>query len=267
MGTEASGTGYWQDLLNRAMEGDADAFGALWQEYLSPKRLYPYALQLLGNSYDAEDVVQSMFAYLFERSYYRKIKKRSLNSFEGYVRKMTYNMYVNHLRKQKQTYFIITNQTLEQLKLARVSDDLLKQLEDIQQQGPVGREKFLDLLATLIGNGLTDTLEALILRYSRYERKRWRPLSTEIIQQHLSRNTVQEDIEQSEIERIFYDETRSELTEDEWNVLYHKHCTKDFSFRKFSEQTGIPLMTLYSQYHKAREKILKNRKLRTYKIS
>ena len=62
-GTAPAGKEAWQEVLNRALEGDIQQLGRLCQEYLKPK-LYPFALTLLKNSHDAEDVVQDAFARL-----------------------------------------------------------------------------------------------------------------------------------------------------------------------------------------------------------
>lgn len=261
MGAEVSGTGYWQELLNKAMDGDADAFGELWQKYLRPQKVYPYVSKLLRNAHDVEDVVQNVFTYLFEGLCYRKIKRRDLSSFGKYVFRMTQNMCVNHFREHKKIRFRITAEILEQLQLAGVTGDVLKQLEDLQHHEPVAREKFVKLLEEGLGEQLIEPLKFLILRYSRY----WgHQLSDASLQPHFVNTTPQEDFEQAEILRIFDEEIRPTLSEEEWNVFYQKHTTPDFSFRRFSEQTGISVSTLHSRYQKVKEKILNHSKLRTF---
>ncbi len=59
-----------------------EQFGRLCQEYLRPK-IYPFALTLLRNRDDAEDVVQEVFARLL--THYQRIRKRALASFEAFV--------------------------------------------------------------------------------------------------------------------------------------------------------------------------------------
>lgn len=90
----------WQEELSRALDGDREALGRLCEGYLKSKT-YAYALTLLKNAQDAEDIVQSVFTWLVE--HHGCIRKHSLESFEAFVMKMTKNACLDYLRKQKIT--------------------------------------------------------------------------------------------------------------------------------------------------------------------
>ena len=100
MDTAPAGKEAWQEVLNRALEGDIQQLGRLCQEYLRPK-LYPFALTLLKNSHDAEDVVQEAFARLLTN--YQRIRNRDLKGFESFVMKMVKNLCRDLWKKRKPT--------------------------------------------------------------------------------------------------------------------------------------------------------------------
>lgn len=263
MGAADSGEAYWQTCLDRALEGDHEAFGELWQEYLRPQKVLPYAAKLLKNPHDAEDVSHDVFLYLYDQAYYRTIRRRDLDGFTLCVCKMTYNMAMDHFRRHKRTRFVITSQTLEQLKLSGVSEDVLALLETLQRERPVGRQKFVDLLASLLRKKFTAWLKGIILKYSRYEYARWEPYSDDILPRGAEPRNPQAECEYTELLQIV-EEVRSQISEDEWEVLYHKHTADNFSYQKYSEETGIPVTTLHSRYQRAREKILTHKKVQGY---
>lgn len=90
----------WQEQLIRALKGDRESLGRLCEGYLKSKT-YAYALSLLKNAQDAEDIVQSVFTWLVE--HHGRIRKHSLESFEAFVMRMTKNACLDCLRKQKYT--------------------------------------------------------------------------------------------------------------------------------------------------------------------
>ncbi|GAK56529.1 DNA-directed RNA polymerase specialized sigma subunit [Candidatus Vecturithrix granuli] len=55
----------WQEELSRALNGDREALGRLCEGYIRSKT-YAYTLNILKNAQDAEDIVQSIFAWLVE---------------------------------------------------------------------------------------------------------------------------------------------------------------------------------------------------------
>jgi RNA polymerase sigma factor (sigma-70 family) len=253
----------WQELLDKAFQGDREAFGDLCQKYLYTG-LYAYALKVLKNPYDAEDVVQDVLEYLLTRSYYRTIRRRDLAGFTRCVRTIIHNMMVSQFRARKRIRFVVTHQTLAHLEQAGVSAEVLQRLTSLQAEQPCARQTFLAMLATVLKDDLTETLQAWILKYSRYAHHRWHALSPEILQRQHEANPVQETVEQAEIAEIFYAEIRPQLTEEEWQVFYHRSCTEGFTYQRYSEQTGIPITTLHSRWKKVRNLILNHTKLRAY---
>ncbi len=81
--------------LDRARQGDRDAFGRLVQRY--QRRVYAAALHILGNHSDADDVAQESFV----RAY------RGLSTFDGradfftWLYRITVNTALNALRSDK----------------------------------------------------------------------------------------------------------------------------------------------------------------------
>lgn len=52
------------DLLERAVQGDAEAFGVLYREHL--ERVYRYVLYRVGDPYEAEDLTETIFLKAWE---------------------------------------------------------------------------------------------------------------------------------------------------------------------------------------------------------
>jgi len=83
------------DVVERARQGDSDAFAALVRKY--QRRVYATAYQILGNHSDADDVAQDAFVRAF----------RGLSSFDGrsdfftWLYRITVNTALNHLRSKK----------------------------------------------------------------------------------------------------------------------------------------------------------------------
>jgi RNA polymerase sigma-70 factor (ECF subfamily) len=81
--------------LERARQGDRNAFGALVRRY--QRRVYATALHILGNHGDADDVVQETFVRAW----------RGLRSFDGradfftWLYRITVNTALNHVRSNK----------------------------------------------------------------------------------------------------------------------------------------------------------------------
>lgn len=81
-------------LVKKLAEGDFNAFDALFKFY--HKKLYHFALSLLKNSEDAEDVVQEVFVRIWENRDNIKIR----HSFKSFLFTIAYNIIVNQLRKR-----------------------------------------------------------------------------------------------------------------------------------------------------------------------
>ena len=252
-----------QPLLNRALEGDEDAFETLWCRYLEPRKVFPYALKLLKNRSDAEDLTQDIFVHLFDHKHYCAITSRDMPGFTRYVCVMVYNMALDLFRKRKHTRFIITAHTLEQLRLSAVAEEIVVALDSIRKV-PVGRTKFIDMLKDTLAEKFSRRMQTIILKYSRYEYAHCEPL-TKTPANHMlddSRNPHKE-AEHQELRRMA-EELRHILSVDEWDILQNAYSTADFSVPAYSRQTGIPASTLYSRLERAREKVLRHKPLQDY---
>ena len=81
------------DLIKRAQEGDADAFGALFQAHRS--RIYSVCLRMTSNAAEAEDLTQDTFLQVF-----RKINKfRGDSAFSTWLHRIAVNTVLMHFRK------------------------------------------------------------------------------------------------------------------------------------------------------------------------
>lgn len=87
----------WQEVLSRALDGDAEALGAVCQEYLTPK-VRAYMLQQLGHWHDAEDVTQQVFEKVIRNA--SRIRQRSLAGFEAFVMAVARNACIEFWRKR-----------------------------------------------------------------------------------------------------------------------------------------------------------------------
>jgi len=81
------------DLIKRAQEGDADAFGSLFQANRS--RIYSVCLRMTSNAAEAEDLTQDTFLHVF-----RKINKfRGDSAFSTWLHRIAVNTVLMHFRK------------------------------------------------------------------------------------------------------------------------------------------------------------------------
>jgi RNA polymerase sigma-70 factor (ECF subfamily) len=93
-------------LLGRIAAGDREAFGALYDRYSKP--LYAFALRVLGNASDAEDVLQEVFVQIWE-------KAGQFNETEGrpfsWAAAMTRNKSIDRLRSQQRRNRLVEEAT------------------------------------------------------------------------------------------------------------------------------------------------------------
>jgi RNA polymerase sigma-70 factor (ECF subfamily) len=91
----APGVGHLgSDLIKRAQDGDADAFGALFQAHKA--RIYSVCLRMTSNAAEAEDLTQDAFLQVF-----RKIKKfRGESAFSTWLHRIAVNTVLMHFRRK-----------------------------------------------------------------------------------------------------------------------------------------------------------------------
>ena len=253
----------WQQMLDRALTGDLNAFGRLWQEYLRPQKIYPLVLEYIKNSHDAEDLTQDVFVHLFERGYYQRIRRRDLAGFEGCVRRMAYNAVIDHFRATRQVVFVMTPEVIVELRSAGVAEPLLVRLTALTAAQPVNRTTFTQFLADALGDALTDALKIALLRLCRCAQPYCATASPDTLLDYADEMTMQAELEQRELAAIVH-EVRGQLRPEEWDVFAAKHTAPDFTYRSYAKRTGIPVTTLHSRYQRVRDVILTHHKLRAY---
>ena len=86
----------WQEILEKALDGDTEALGQLCQGHLRPKA-FSFALKFLKNPHDAEDVVQDVFEKVLNN--YQRITARDVKRFEAFAIAMTKNACIDLKRE------------------------------------------------------------------------------------------------------------------------------------------------------------------------
>lgn len=82
-----------KELLTKLKEGDELAFVKIYNQYRN--KVYSYAYQLSKSADTAEEIVQEVFIRIWQ-------KREQINtdfSFQGYIKKITLNHVLNHLKK------------------------------------------------------------------------------------------------------------------------------------------------------------------------
>lgn len=119
-----------KELLIKLKEGDELAFVKIYNQYRN--KVYNYAYQLSKSADTAEEIVQEVFIRLWQ-------KREQINtdfSFSGYIRKITLNHVLNHLKKiarekalQEEVFHHISGNT------SRAEDQLLeKELRKVYEE-------------------------------------------------------------------------------------------------------------------------------------
>lgn len=83
-----------KELVKRAKQGDVNAFCFLYDQYKS--KLFNYAFYRLGNSFDAEDVVQDTVLTAYEQIH--KLKKE--DAFSSWIFKILYYGCIDYAKNQ-----------------------------------------------------------------------------------------------------------------------------------------------------------------------
>lgn len=83
------------ELIAEMKQGDADAFTQLFKRYR--EQVFTFSFALTKSRETAEDLVQEVFSKLWER----RDQIDTLQSFQGYVKRITYNHVMSFFRKVK----------------------------------------------------------------------------------------------------------------------------------------------------------------------
>jgi RNA polymerase sigma-70 factor (ECF subfamily) len=132
-------------LVTRVRQDDKDAFKSLYSRY--SKKIYFFSLKYLGNSVEAEELVQSVFINVWEnrefldptnsvRSY---IYKAAVNYIYNYLKKKT--IHARFIESQLQQDEIHSNTTYEEV----LFHDLEKSINSIVGTLPSQQQKIFQL--------------------------------------------------------------------------------------------------------------------------
>lgn len=94
--TQKSTTQDEHDLVRRATEGDADAFGDLYMNYLDD--IYQYVFYRVGNEEKAEDLTERVFLKAWEAI---EGYEYDAYPFSSWLYRIAHNAVVDHYRTQK----------------------------------------------------------------------------------------------------------------------------------------------------------------------
>ena len=106
------------DLVERAREGDVDAFTRLVESFERP--IYAIALQKLGHPEDAQDVAQEAFLEAFRTLDRLRIPA----AFPGWIRKIALNLSFQRLRRRESHPEVLTGSAPEPAVGREIAGDL-----------------------------------------------------------------------------------------------------------------------------------------------
>lgn len=129
-----------QDISQLIASGDQQAFRLLYQKYYSP--LCFYALRYVQDKDDAEEIVQSVMAKLFET----RENHASIKNINAYLYRMVYNSCVNFIEKMKvrDRYKTETEAELAEIALedeSPIDDDMKMQIAQAIRSLPEQSQK------------------------------------------------------------------------------------------------------------------------------
>ncbi|WP_461789305.1 RNA polymerase sigma factor [Pedobacter sp.] len=87
-----------QELVQQCIAGNEKGYTTLYNKYA--KRIYHAVYRVVGNSVEAEDIVQEAFCIAFERIDGLK----NQGNFEGWVKRIAINQAISALRKRRMVF-------------------------------------------------------------------------------------------------------------------------------------------------------------------
>lgn len=85
-----------EELIVRALRGDAGAFGALYDRYLD--QVYRYIFYRVGDTQLAEDLTETVFLKTWETLSKRK---KAVDNFRAWLFRSAHNLVIDHYRTRK----------------------------------------------------------------------------------------------------------------------------------------------------------------------
>lgn len=106
------------DLIRGCMEGDRRMQKLLYDQFSS--KMYAVCLRYMGNSDDAQDILQEGFIKVF-----RNLEKfRGDGSFEGWMRRIFVNTAIEQIRKRKTDLSLSEKEEVIELKAVSALDNI-----------------------------------------------------------------------------------------------------------------------------------------------
>lgn len=106
------------DLIRGCMEGDRRMQKLLYDQFSS--KMYAVCLRYMGNSDDAQDILQEGFIKVF-----RNLEKfRGDGSFEGWLRRIFVNTAIEQIRKRKTDLSLTEKEEVIELKAVSALDNI-----------------------------------------------------------------------------------------------------------------------------------------------
>ena len=87
-----------QELIQRSVKGDPEAFGDLYERYLD--QIYRYVYYRVQTVEEAEDLTESVFIRVWEDLRSRKNKKE-IRNFNAWLYRAAHNLVIDHYRKKR----------------------------------------------------------------------------------------------------------------------------------------------------------------------
>lgn len=112
-----------QELLARALQGDTDAFGDLYERYLD--EIQRYIFYRVANRHDAEDLTETVFLKAWEAL--PRFKSSNVN-LRAWLYRIAHNTLIDHYRTHKLT----TDLSAEQMRDAQPNPE--RQIQDRDEQ-------------------------------------------------------------------------------------------------------------------------------------
>ena len=83
-------------LIKRASQGDKQAFGVLYENYMD--QIYRYIYYRVANSFEAEDLTENVFLNAWQAMPKLATKDESLQNFRAWLYRIAHNVVVDHHR-------------------------------------------------------------------------------------------------------------------------------------------------------------------------
>ncbi len=129
-------------LLQRAANGDKQAFGILYDRYLAD--IYRYCYFRVANQSEAEDLTQITFLKAWE-NLFQSEKGKEVRSFRAWIYRVAHNAIIDHIRTRKpveasvhedlfESAFIDPEKSLQDQEDSQTVANAIQQLDSVYQQ-------------------------------------------------------------------------------------------------------------------------------------